>query len=71
MEDPRLSRMYAKLLRQKMSHMRHNLHRIATEHSGLLTITVVILLLLGVGIGLKERGRGTLHRLKTALKVNP
>lgn len=60
--------MYGKLLVHKMDRLRHNLSRSAREHSGLLAVIAAIVVLLGIGIAIKERGRGNLHRIKTALK---
>lgn len=61
--------MYGKLLVHKMDRLRHNLYRSAREHSGVLAVVAAIIILLGIGIAVKERGRGNLHRIKTALKV--
>lgn len=69
MEDPRLSRMYAKLWRHRLAESWHHGWQTAVKHSGLLiTITVAVLLLL-VAVGVRERGRGNLTKLKRELGV--
>lgn len=69
MEDPRLSRMYAKLWRHKLAESWHHAWQTAVKHSGLLvTVTVAVLLVL-VAVGVRERGRGNLTKLKKELGV--
>lgn len=69
MEDPRLSRMYAKLWRQKLAELWHAASQTAVKRSGLLITVGVALLLLLVAVGVRERGRGNLRKLKTELGV--
>lgn len=69
MEDPRLSRMYAKLWRHKLAESWHRARQSAVKHSGLLiTISAAVLLVL-VAAGVRERGRGNLSKLKRELGV--
>ncbi|WP_263369100.1 aldose epimerase family protein [Edaphobacter dinghuensis] len=69
MEDPRLSRMYAKLWRHQLAERWHHIKQTAVKRSGLLVTVAVTLVLLLIAVGLKERGRGKLTRLKTELGV--
>lgn len=69
MEDPRLSRMYAKLWRQKVAEWWHGVWQTAVKRSGLLITVGVAVLLLLVAVAMKERGRGNLTKLKQELGV--
>ena len=69
MEDPRLSRMYAKLWRHKLAELWHSAWQTAVKRSGLLITIAVAVLLLLVAVGVKERGRGNFRKLKTELGV--
>lgn len=70
MEDPRLSRMYASLLRRRLAELRHNAWQTVVKRTGLLiTVTVTVVLLL-VAVALKERHRGHLTKLKAELGVS-
>ena len=69
MEDPRLSRMYAKLWRHKVTELWHRAWQTAVKRSGLLITVGVALLLLLVAVGVKERGRGNLTKLKREFGV--
>jgi aldose 1-epimerase len=69
LEDPRLSRMYAKLWRQRLAEWCNRTWQTALKRSGLLITLTVVVLLLVVTVGVKERGRGNLTKLKTELGV--
>jgi aldose 1-epimerase len=69
LEDPRLSRMYAKLWRHKLAESWHSAGQTAVKRSGLLITVGVAVLLLLVAVGVKERGRGNFRKLKTELGV--
>lgn len=69
MEDPRLSRMYAKLVRQKFAGVRGSSIRTAIMRSGLLTGLTIALIVVAMMIAIRERGRGHLTRLESHLNT--
>jgi aldose 1-epimerase len=70
-EDPRISRMYASLLRATLDRLRFSIWQAAVMRSGLLTMIAVVVVLIVATIAFKERGRGNLHKLETHLKPKP
>lgn len=71
MEDPRISRMYAAMMGEKLKSLRFRIWRAAVMRSGMLTTMVLAILVVGLVVALKERGRGHLHKLATELKPKP
>lgn len=67
MEDPRLSRMYASLLRSRFAEVRHRAWQAAVKRSGLFITIAAAAVLLLIGFALKERGHGHLSRIKAEL----
>lgn len=71
MEDPRLSRMYAALITQRLARLRRRAWEEAVLRSGLLTILLLIFVLLVLAFGWREHRKGHFGQLKRELKGHP
>lgn len=71
MEDPRLSRMYAALLRREFVRLRMRIWQEALLRSGLLTIIGVILVVVALAVGWHEHRKGHFAKLKAEIRGIP
>jgi aldose 1-epimerase len=68
LEDPRLSRMYAALIRQRFAEWRRQVWHAAIMRSGAITMAVTTVVLLVLAFGWREHKRGRFALLKAELK---
>lgn len=68
LDDPRISRMYARLLGRHLTTLPRRLSTWVSTHRPQASLLLLVLLLAAGGLAVRERGRGHLSKLKSELK---
>lgn len=69
LDDPRISRMYARLLGRHLTSLPRRVLRWIATHPSQASLLLIVVLLAAGGLALRERGRGHLSKLKSELQA--